>query len=694
MQKLSTITFPPILDTSSGDIIRDFFNPALVASVSYDRGVGFFSASWLRLAAKGMTEFAANSGRARWVTSPILSETDWEAMQEGSAARQDDVLKQALELSINDLKKTLEQETLSALAWLVADGIVDFKLALPRNKLDQGEFHDKFGIFTDSEGNQVSFNGSYNDSVQGTRNYESIKIFCSWHPVLDLLVKADKERFVRLWNNKDPNVQVFDLPEAARASIVRLRSYDRPYPEPNWNQLNLLANEKSKTPAYSPVKPRLPTDFEIRDYQTLAIDEWFAHDCRGLLEMATGTGKTKTALSGSIRLFEREKRLAVIITVPYQHLVDQWDKESREFGYRPILAYQSKTSWFDKMNSMVMDFSSGYRETLAVITTHTTFISPDFQATISRLSGPSLIIADEAHHLGAERSRQNYPQHIPYRLALSATPDRWFDDEGSAALRGYFGETVFSFPLEKAIGVSLTPYYYHPHLVQLTDEELETYQELSTKIAQLAGRDDERAQESMKLLLMRRAELLNKAANKIVELSTLIAASDHIDHTLFYCAPGQIDEVQRLLGWDHGLLVQRFTAEEDTSERKQRLADFASGEIQALVAMKCLDEGVDVPSTRTAYIMASSSNPREFIQRRGRVLRKSSGKEFSVIHDMIPVPPTAWTTNQDSTTFNIERCIIRKELERFKEFASPALNKHKAMDVIWEIASRYNLMDF
>ena len=536
-------------------------------------------------------------------------------------------MKQALEISINDLKKTLEQETLSALAWLVADGILDFKLAMPRNKLDQGEFHDKFGIFSDAEGNQVSFNGSYNDSVQGTRNYESIKIFRSWHPVLDLLVKADNERFERLWSNKDANVQVYDLTEAARASIVRLRSYERPYPEPNWSQLELLANEKSQAPVYSPTNPHLPFGLEDRPYQTEAIDGWFAHDCQGLLEMATGTGKTKTALSASVRLFEREKRLAVIITVPYQHLVDQWNTESQEFGYRPILAYQSKASWFDKLNSMVMNFSSGYREHFAVITTHTTFISPDFQATIARLNGTSLIIADEAHHLGAERSRQNYPLQIPYRLALSATPDRWFDDEGTAALRGYFGETVFSFPLEKAIGVSLTTYYYYPHLVQLTDEELEAYQELSAKIAQLAGRDDERAHESLKILFMRRAELLNNAANKIVELSKLIADSDHIDRTLFYCAPGQIDDVQRLLGWEHGLLVQRFTAEEDTKERKQRLEDFASGEIQALVAMKCLDEGVDVPSTRTAYIMASSSNPREFVQRRGRVLRKSAHRK-------------------------------------------------------------------
>jgi superfamily II DNA or RNA helicase len=677
------------LDTSSGDIIRDFFNPALAVSIRYDRGVGFFSAAWLRLAAKGMTVFAANGGRARWVTSPILSEADWKSLQEGSAAREDETLKQAMAVSIDALEKTLEEDTLSALAWLVADGILDFKLALPRNKLEQGEFHDKFGIFTDVEGNQVSFNGSYNDSVQGTRNYESIKIFCSWHPVLALLVNADAERFERLWNNDDPNVQVYDLPEALRACIVRLRTQDRPYPEPK--QPSLISGGPL---TYGSVKPGMPATIELRDYQNQAIAAWFAHDCRGLFEMATGTGKTITALSASVRLFEREKRVAVIITVPYQHLVDQWDKESQQFGYRPILAYQSKSSWFDNLNSMIMDFSAGYRECFCVITTHTTFISPDFQATIARLNGPSLIIADEAHHLGAERSRQSYPQHIPYRLALSATPDRWFDDEGSAALRGYFGETVFSFPLEKAIGVSLTPYYYHPHLVQLTDEELEAYQELSAKIAQLAGRDDERAQESLKILLMRRAELLNKAANKIVELSALIDASDHIEHTLFYCAPGQIDDVQRLLGWEHGLLVQRFTAEEDTRERQQRLTDFASGEIQALVAMKCLDEGVDVPSTRTAYIMASSSNPREFIQRRGRVLRKFPGKEFSIIHDMIAVPPTAWTTSHDSLTFNIERGIIRRELERFKEFASPALNKHKAMDVIWDIASRYNLMDF
>lgn len=694
MKKLSDIDFPPFIDTSRNDLIRDFFDPSLMASIRYDRGVGFFSAAWLRIAAKGMAEFAANSGYARWVTSPILSEADWRALQDGEAARCDETLKQAMKINLDVLEETLEQETLSALAWMVADGILDFKLALPRNKLKQGEFHDKFGIFTDSQGNQVSFNGSYNDSIQGTRNYESIKIFCSWRPVLSLLVNADAERFDRLWNNTDSNVEVFELSEAARARIVRFRIQDRPYPEPNLELLNQLRREQTPPVSRPSGRPYMAVDLTLRDYQNQAITEWFGHDCRGLMEMATGTGKTITALAASVRLSEREKRLALVIAAPYQHLVDQWNTECQVFGYRPILAYQSKSKWLNEFNSMIMDFNSGYRDFISVITTHTTFMSEDFQSSIARLDHSSLIIADEAHHLGSERGRRSYPENISYRLSLSATPDRWFDDAGTEALRDYFGETVFSFPLEKAIGVSLTPYYYYPHLVQLTAEELEGYEDLTSKIAKLIKREDEDGQQALKLLFMRRAELLNKATNKIDELAKLIDSHDQMSHTLFYCAPGQIDDVMRLLGWEKGLLVHRFTAEENTKKRQQLLADFATGELQALVAMKCLDEGVDVPSTRTAYIIASSSNPREFIQRRGRVLRKSPGKEFSIIHDLIAVPPSGWSASYDTPAFQAERSIIRRELARFKEFANPALNKHQAIDVIWNIASRYNLMDF
>lgn len=685
---LSDVSWPIVLDTSSADLIKDFFTPALARASRYDRGVAFFSSGWLRAAAEGMISFAANKGRARWVTSPILDEADWKAMQVGDDVCRNEALYRALSHNIIDLAEAIERDTLSVLAWMIADKVITFKLAVPYNKLEGGDFHDKFGIFTDVKGNQISFSGSYNDSIQGLRNYESIRVFCSWQVAFAPLVAADAARFERLWHNKDANVRVYDLPDAAREQILTLRTGDRPYPEPTW------LKPPSSAFTYHPSRPFLPEGITLHNYQVEAIQEWFNHHCQGLLEMATGTGKTITALAASARLFEREKRLAVIIAAPYQHLVDQWSEEAERFGYRPLLAYQSKARWLDELNEQIADYSAGHRQFISIITTHTTFISTDFQKSVARLMGPSLVIADEAHHLGAERSRDSYPKQIPFRLALSATPDRWFDDVGTAALRDYFGETVFSFPLERAIGVSLTPYYYHPHLVSLTDDELESYEDLSAKIARLMNREDDEGQQVLKLLLIRRAELLNKAANKLEALSQLVDAEDGITHTLFYCAPGQINDVMSLLGWDKGLLLHRFTAEESNDERQQLLADFASERLNALVAMKCLDEGVDVPSTRTAFILASSSNPREFIQRRGRILRKSPGKEFSVIHDLIAVPPTAWTASTSSPIYQAERSIIRCELGRFKEFAAPALNKHQALDVVWDIASRYGLLDF
>lgn len=690
MTSFSDLALPVALDTSANDLIRDFFNPMLLCAVAYDRGVGYFSSGWLRIAARGMLAFAEHGGRARWVTSPILDPADWEALRQGDAARIDPVLRKSIAQNIGNLEEALEEDTRSALAWMVADGILEFKLALPRNLLEQGDFHDKFGVFRDASGNRVSFNGSYNDSIQGTRNYESIKVFGSWLPAFAPLVQADKNRFEKLWCNLDPNVRVYELPEAAREQILQLRTGERPYTESERDATSMV---KEETGGYRPVRPIVPGDLILRDYQLRAIDKWFSHDCRGLLEMATGSGKTITALAASVRLYERLNQLAVIIALPYQHLVDQWDQEARPFGYRGILAYKSTSQWRERLNGVIADYNAGYRRFLSIFVTHTTFISPEFQTCIERITGPALVIADEAHHLGSEQGRYSYPVHFDFRLALSATPDRWFDDVGTDALRAYFGETVFSYPLAQAIGNCLTPYRYYPRLVPLTDEEMEEYSALSIKIGRLAAYQDDDAQEMLKTLLMKRANLLNKAANKVPVLAELVAAEPDLHHALFYCAPGQIDNVTQLLGWNMGMPIHTFTAKESTEERQQLLKDFDTGDIQGLVAMKCLDEGVDVPSTRTAFILASSSNPREFIQRRGRVLRKYPGKEFAIVHDLLAVPPENWQPNSDDPVFTAERSMVRRELKRLKEFAEHALNKHQALDVVWDLAQRYGLRD-
>jgi DNA phosphorothioation system restriction enzyme len=496
------------------------------------------------------------------------------------------------------------------------------------------------------------------------------------------LVLADHERFDRLWNNLDPNVQVFTLPDAARACILKLRTEARPYKPPSRNILALSVTE-----------PRVPPELVLRDYQLNAIEAWSANQYRGIFEMATGTGKTKTSLSAMARLYDRDRRLALIISVPYQHLVDQWHEDAKLFGLQPILAYKRKADWLNHLHKQVLEYNRNDRKMISVITTHTTFIDTDFQDMIATIHTPCLLIADEVHHLGATRSRKSLPANIPARLGLSATPDRWYDDGGTAALRSYFGDTVFRLDLGDAIrrGI-LVPYLYYPQVVELTLDEMAVYQEISEKISRLAAilstKHDEMHEMILERLLFERTGLLNSASEKLTVLKSLISNNPDAQHTLFYCAPEQIDQVSHLVGWECGWKISRFTAEEDNDERQRLLAEFDNCDIQALVAMKCLDEGVDVPSTRTAYILASSSNPREFVQRRGRVLRQAPNKTEATIYDFIVVPPKQWYSANSSNT---DSSIVEREMRRFKEFADSAQNKHQALSVVWDIAERYGI---
>ena len=357
--------------------------------------------------------------------------------------------------------------------------------------------------------------------------------------------------------------------------------------------------------------------------------------------MATGTGKTITALSALAKLMVEKEHLFVVIACPYQHLVDQWYEEAARFGFEPILAYKNSATWVNRLNTALVRYNYGVRDIVCTITTQSTFIAETMQKLLSKLKRGAVLVADEVHHLGAERSRKRLTDVFNYRLGLSATPNRWFDESGTTALKAYFGDTVYEFSLNKAIKKGyLCPYYYHPHLVELTDEEFEEYERLTERISKLYHQvESGETSEVLERLLIKRATLLNRAENKLTKLAELLTdKTDSLHHTLFYCAPGRIVPVLELLT-NLGLRIAKFTAEESAGERQELLKMFASGHLQALVAMRCLDEGVDVPSTRTAYILASSSNPKEFIQRRGRILRQSPGKEHAEIHDLIAVPP-------------------------------------------------------
>ena len=413
--------------------------------------------------------------------------------------------------------------------------------------------------------------------------------------------------------------------------------------------------------------------------------------------MATGSGKTMTSLSAAVRLLKERERLFLVVACPFQHLVDQWFEVAEDFGFRPMRAYQNRSTWEGNLNSRILDFNLGNRNFLTLITTHATLCSEVMQASLARVNGPALLIADEMHHLGSEHSRTALPLNFEFRMGLSATPDRWFDEDGTLSLRDYFGDTVFEFTLADAIAQGfLTEYYYHPHLIDLTDDEIEKYEELTRRIARLfSAKRDSRNWELRDALLRQRADILNNAQNKLVKLRELLRGNRDLHHALFYCAPGQIDDVVPILGNDFGLRVSRFTAEESTEERRRILADFANERLQGLAAMRCLDEGVDVPSTEVAYILASTSNPREFIQRRGRVLRKSPGKEYAIIHDLVALPALeSFDTGSLGGSFRMERGILRRELSRFREFADSSINGFQATEVIWEYAKYYKLLDF
>lgn len=690
-------TWKPSLATSDDQLIADFFLPALASSVRYDRGVGFFSSAWVRVAAKGMMAFADNGGRARWITSPILDEDDWDALLAGHEARTDSTLREAIQRNVQNLAEALEEDTRNALAWMVADEVIDFRLALPVDRLNGGEFHDKFGVFTDSAENQIAFNGSYNDSIQGLRNYESLKVFVSWEEPLKSFVRSDVERFEKLWTGNDPHVRVFPLPDAAREDILKLRTGPRPYRPPPWVRAH---SGSPAVPAFMP-----PRGFEIRWYQKRAIQKWLDNNGRGILALATGAGKTKTSLYLGTKVAEKISPLVLVVVVPYVNLARQWERDMRDFGLQPVGCFEGRAKWQEPLQVALAALLAGVTKVVAIIVTNRTFLSEEFRGMLPLGRVRHLLIADEVHNLGAEQLQRRLDPRVDFRLGLSATPERHGDVDGTQELKRYFGDIVDEFSLKDAIAEKvLCPYLYFPVLVDLTDDEALEYRDLTLAISRYAGHDDgDGMPEALKMLLMKRARLLASAQNKIPALqSTLRGLGTRPERAIVYCGDGrveaaddstmrQVDAVQRMLGLEEHLRVHKFTCDEGPEEREQMLRALRSGRLDALVAIRCLDEGIDVPDIRQAFILASSTNPRQFIQRRGRLLRPAPGKRRAQVWDFIVRPPDLGGQVSDAA-FNMERRLFKRELERIVEFCDTAENGPAALNLLIELRKTYNLL--
>jgi superfamily II DNA or RNA helicase len=705
--------------TFMNDIPKDFYIPLLFRASSYRRAVGFFSSTILSKIAVGISELVNNGGTIQIVASPKISDEDVEAIRKGYELREQ-ILRKAVLRELVEPQSPFEQRCLNQLANLIANGVLDIKIAFTEKNGSIGIYHEKMGLISDNEGNTVAFSGSMNETLSAVSlNYESIDVFCSWKSDEQKDRVLDKQaEFASTWGDNSPGITVLPFPDLSDEIIQK---YKRVTIE-HYEDFSDEESEMQPTPQEK-IKRNgavVPPDVTLHDYQIEAIDVWERKDFRGIFDMATGTGKTYTGLGAMARLCDAvQDKLAVVIVCPYQHLVEQWVEDIERFNIKPIIGYSasSQKNWLKLLEDSVRDQKLRVRnkEFFCFVTTNATFSSDKVQRQLAKIRGDILLMVDEAHNFGAERLSNLLSGRYTYRLALSATLERHNDEEGTERLYSFFGDKCMEYTLERAIEEKkLTRYKYYPILTRLSEPELELYAQLSYEISKCViydKRGKPKLSEKGKRLALKRARLVGGATDKLARLEEYIQPYVGDKHILVYCGATtilpdsqdysetddedvrQIDAVTDLLGNQLGMNVAQFTSREDVQKREVLKREFAAGEtMQALVAIKCLDEGVNIPSIKTAFILASTTNPKEYIQRRGRVLRLAKGKEFAEIYDFITLPRrldevSSLTEEQRKR----ELTLVKNELSRAEEFARLAMNMAGAEQVIDAVKEAYSI---
>lgn len=703
-------------------VAKDFYIPLLSQAVKYQRAVGFFSSSSLVEISKGISELAKNGGKIQLVASPYLSDEDIEAIKSGYAMR-DQVVKEAIRREMTEGKTPFEKARLNLLANLISDNVLDIKIAFTEDSDGMGMYHEKMGIITDAEGNRVAFAGSMNESATAmTLNYETIDVYCSWTDEEDRVI-AKENAFASIWNDTEPNIKIIDFPELKQEIIEK---YKRSVPD-------FEIDKKEYAPdidtvlhtdlgVYTEYGPKFPEWFKLHDYQAEAITEWQKRNYRGIFDMATGTGKTYTGLGALTTLSKNiEHKLAAIIVCPYQHLVEQWVEDILKFNIDPIIGYSdsSQKDWPKRLKDAIRDQKLKVRgkEFLCFICTNATFSSDYVQSQLAKIKSDTLLMVDEAHNFGAPYLSCLLYDNYKYRLALSATLDRHNDEEGTAKLYDFFGEKCIEYTLDRAIEEKkLTKYKYYPIVVTLTEEELEAYDNLSYEIGKciMKGKNGKIKLSSRgEKLALKRSRIVAGAKNKLTMLEEVIQPYIHDKHILVYCGATkgleqnqdrtdidsedirQIDAVTDLLGNKLGMEVSQFTSKESVEEREVLKREFSAGDtLKVLIAIKCLDEGVNIPKIKTAFILASTTNPKEYIQRRGRVLRLAEGKEYAEIYDFITLPyDTESVTSLTETQVKRNSTLVKNELRRAEEFSRIAVNMVESASLIDEIKDAYGIQE-
>lgn len=685
-------------DSDEDDILNRFYIPALSESIIYKRLAGFFTSTSFAIAAKGLAKFISSGGKIQLIANVILSKEDYEKIKEVTEKPFLDRAEKEFIDSLDNIEDELIKNHVKMLGWMLKNDKLEIKISLVSE--GTGIQHQKTGILEDKEGNIISFTGSDNETKRGwIDNIESFHVFRNWSIDEKEHIESDINKFEKFWDDRAMRAKIYPVSEAVKKNIIKIA----PKNDEEFKKLSKISTEdliQKHKEKKKILKEKESTGINLRNYQNEAISNWIKNDFKGIFEMATGTGKTFTALGCLKELLKKDKTFLTVISCPYQHLITQWKKNIEEFGFsfKVIIAESDNPKWRDQVTDGLYDLKNGVIEGLIVLTTHNTFSSKKFSEIMNNLNLKSFLIVDEVHGIGAEQRKQGLVENYTYRLGLSATPDRYFDEIGTKKIRDFFGKTVFEFPIKKAIEEGyLVNYDYKPIFVELTESEINEYERQTSKIAKtlLFSKNEEQKEKLFSLLCIKRQKIITNALRKPIKFEELLSSLKEIKYCLVYCSPEQIDHTQEILN-KKGIIQHRFTNEEKTipekqfeyiSEREFYLKKFANGSYPVLVAMKCLDEGVDVPPARIAIILASSGNPKEYIQRRGRILRPYEGKKEAIIYDLIVIPPIRKIL--DKNVYKMEKKIFEKELIRYKEFSEAADNKLECLNNIYKVQEAY-----
>ncbi|GKH52211.1 DNA-repair protein [Eubacteriales bacterium] len=675
---LNDIDIKTSYSKTDNDIASEFYLPCMRNAIRYDRISGYFGSTIYIIAWDALKDFISNGGKMQLICSPYISEEDQSAMSEGYSARNNTLIAASIKKEVEALFST---PTLSApsrlLAYLVSEDIIDIKIAIVGATSSPNVkrlFHDKVGIFADASGMAVGFRGSMNETYKGLSsdgNIESIDAFPNWVGDRDRTRLEEAQAiFNRLWVNSIDNVTIYDFPSAAK-NILKEKS--KGY---NWEELldeiKVTEDFGKRWCPFAKTVGKKP-----RPHQIEALNGWEANGRRGIFEHATGSGKTFTAICAINDALNRNE--SILILVPSCALLTQWHSELlenlRDDNIFYLLCGDDNSEW--KRQGVLSSWSAKGKQKRIIITTMDTACTSRFLSNITQ--GEHLfIIADEMHRLGSPKRRKVLSINAGARLGLSATPRRYGDAEGTSALFNYFdGIIPPAFTLDDAIHANvLTRYFYHPQKLCLIEKEQAEWNEITARIGQLVARNSGSAENtdanafnnpSLKRLLIQRARIVKNASGKVGLAIQVLRQHYKVGQKwIVYC--DNIDQLKAVL---EEAVAANFDAYEyyaDMRGDRDVTLSYFSTNGGVLVSIKCLDEGVDIPSTTHALILASSQNPREFIQRRGRILRKAENKHFAHLYDAITIPHMATTENDRSLS------IIAGELSRAIEFGCGAEN--------------------